>query len=160
MMREDLSQLSIDRIMEKFNKINKVPEKKRSENDKQEILQIKNEINKRFNNLEKEITDTSTIINAGKILGAKLRIAEVKTTQIRKFLDAVRKIQVNFDKDNVIMLKPKLAYTVGRHKNLKPLMEILDPAIDAGAKDQESFKRLVQLIETIVAYHRFYGGGD
>ncbi|OAG26712.1 type III-A CRISPR-associated protein Csm2 [Thermodesulfatator autotrophicus] len=100
------------------------------------------------------------VVEIGECLGKVLKEKNVKTTQIRKFLDAVRKIQIKFDKDNVIMLKPKLAYTVGRHRNLKPLMQILDPAIDAGAKDRESFKKLVHLIEAIVAYHRFYGGGD
>ena len=62
------------------------------------------------------------------------------------------------------MLKPKLAYTVGRQKRevftaLQSLMQVLDPAIDA-TKDLESFKKLVLLIEAIVAYHRYYGGRD
>jgi CRISPR-associated protein Csm2 len=39
-------------------------------------------------------------------------------------------------------------------------MKVLDPAIDRGAKSYESFKKLLALIEGIVAYHRYYGGGD
>ena len=85
---------------------------------------------------------------------------EIKTTQIRKFLDAVRRIQAKFDSDQVILLRPKLAYLVGREKKLKPLMAVLDPAIMSAYKDRDSFQKLVYFIESIVAYHRFYGGKD
>jgi len=57
-------------------------------------------------------------------------------------------------------LRPKLAYLAGREHKLKPLMEVLDPAIKAGAQSKENFQKLVYLIESIVAYHRFYGGKD
>ncbi len=127
-----------------------------------ELQKIKNHSQEIKQYKEKGLKDISAekIIAIGRDVGRILKDGNVKTTQIRKFLDAVRKIQIKFDKDSVIMLKPKLAYTIGRHKNLKPLMQILDPAIDAGAKDEESFKKLVYLIETVVAYHRFYGGRD
>jgi len=98
--------------------------------------------------------------------GKHLKDNDLKTTQIRRFLDGVRKIDVQFDrgkafnKDNVILLKPKLAYAAGRQQSVKPLMEILDPAISAGAESYESFKKLIALIEGIVAYHKFYGGKD
>ena len=128
-------------------------------NELKEIRKYSQEIEKYKNSGLKDIP-AEKIVTIGKHIGKILKDRNAKTTQIRKFLDAVRKIQVRFDKDSVIMLKPKLAYTVGRHRNLEPLIQILDPAIDAGAKDEESFKKLVYLIETVVAYHRFYGGRD
>lgn len=106
------------------------------------------------------------LISIAEKMGKYLKEMDLKTTQIRKFLDGVRKIDVqfnrgkDFNKDNVILLKPKLAYAAGRQHNVKPLMDILDPAITAGAESYESFKKLIALIEGIVAYHKFYGGKD
>ena len=99
------------------------------------------------------------IVEIGEEVGRDLSF-EIKTTQIYKFLDAVRRIQAKFDSDKVILLKPKLAYLVGREKKLKPLMTVLDPAIMSAYKDRDSFQKLVYFIESIVAYHRFYGGKD
>jgi len=100
-------------------------------------------------------------------VGKHLKDIGLKTTQIRKFLDGVRKIDNQFKTDKnkfqgelVILLKPKLAYAAGREEKVKRLMKVLDPAIDRGAKSYESFKKLLALIEGIVAYHRYYGGGD
>lgn len=99
------------------------------------------------------------IVEIGEEVGRDLSF-DIKTTQIRKFLDAVRRIQAKFDSDQVILLRPKLAYLVGREKKLKPLMAVLDPAIMSASNDRNSFQKLVYFIESIVAYHRFYGGKD
>ncbi len=99
-------------------------------------------------------------------MGEILKNGGLKTTQIRKFLDGMRKLDVQFNKgkdfnpDNVILLKPKLAYAAGRNSEVKPLMDILDPAITAGGKTYKDFTRLLDLVEAIVAYHKFYGGSD
>lgn len=107
------------------------------------------------------------LVNIAKEMGKHLKDIGLKTTQIRKFLDNIRKIESQSDKgkkfnpDLVILLKPKLAYAAGRDWNrIKPLMEVLEPAISAGAKGYDDFKRLVALIEGIVAYHKYYGGQD
>jgi len=90
----------------------------------------------------------------------------LRTTQIRRFLDSVRKIDSlsdkgrKFDPDSVILLKPKLAYAVGRNAGIRPLMEVLEPAITAGSKEYPDFKKLIALIEGIIAYHKYYGGLD
>lgn len=99
-------------------------------------------------------------------MGKHLKDEGLKTTQVRRFLDGVRKIDVQFDKgkkfnkDLVILLKPKLAYAAGRNQEIKPLMQVLEPAITAGSKTYMDFKRLLALIEGVIAYHRFYGGKD
>jgi CRISPR-associated protein Csm2 len=107
------------------------------------------------------------IVDIAKKMGGYLKEIDLKTTQIRRFLDGIRRIDVqsnkgkNFNSDMVILLKPKLAYAAGRdEKRVRPLMQILEPAITAGAKSYEDFKRLIALVEGIVAYHRFYGGKD
>lgn len=107
------------------------------------------------------------LVNIADKMGKFLESLDLKTTQVRRFLDGVRKIDAlsdkgkKFNKDSVILLKPKLAYAAGRDKErIGPLMDVLEPAITAGAKTYEDFKRLVALIEGIMAYHKYYGGKD
>ncbi|MCU0595556.1 MAG: type III-A CRISPR-associated protein Csm2 [Desulfobacterota bacterium] len=91
---------------------------------------------------------------------------KLKMNQIRRFLDGVRRIESELKgrtgfqhvQDAIILLRPKLAYAAGRERKIKPLMEVLDPAIKSGAKSEENFHKLLRLIEGIVAYHRFHGG--
>jgi CRISPR-associated protein Csm2 len=100
----------------------------------------------------------------------------LKTNQIRKFLDAINRIKftlsdessldlsdkTRFDKleIEIVLLKPKLAYAAAREKSVKPLQKVLDLAIDRvkSPKGIEDFERLVQFIESIVAYHKAAGG--
>ena len=59
-------------------------------------------------------------------------------------------------------MKPRLAYAA-RHDEVKPLKKVLDKAID-GVKNsdnkREAFENFLRFIESIVAYHKFYGGKD
>ena len=103
--------------------------------------------------------------------GKELR--PIKMNQIRRFLDGVRRLEskqkgsqahVADLQADLHMLRPKLAYAVGRaDQREKPhfvaLMNILDPAIQAAAEDpKECFDKLLRLVEGIIAYHRFHGG--
>ena len=92
--------------------------------------------------------------------------ARLKTSQIRKFLDAVNAIRSEGkDKDpsffqrRVILLKPKLAYAAGRQDAVRPLMAVLDPCMSR-VKDEEDFFKFSRFVEAIVAYHRYHGGRD
>jgi len=107
------------------------------------------------------------LVNIADEMGEYLKSLDLKTTQVRRFLDGVRKIDAvsdkgkKFSKDLVILLKPKLAYAAGRDKDkIGPLMQVLEPAITAGSRTYEDFKRLLALIEGIMAYHKYYGGRD
>lgn len=107
--------------------------------------------------------------DAGK-LGPDLKIGKLETNQVRKFLDAINRIkadlidetadnQVRFQKIEVdiVLLKPKLAYAAARQKSAKPLQEVLDVAIDR-VHSTLDFDRLVQFVESIIAYHKAAGG--
>ncbi len=87
---------------------------------------------------------------------------KVKTTQIRKFFGAVKKIQADFDqsKSEIVLLNPKLAYAVGRNKNskVKDLYIVLSPLIDEIGEDKDRFKNFVNIFEAIVAYHKEISG--
>ncbi len=89
----------------------------------------------------------------------------LKVNQIRRFLDAVRRIEAELKgqefekvKDSIVLLRPKLAYAAGREEQVKPLMNVLDLAIKSGAQSESKFKKLLRLIESIIAYHNYYGG--
>ncbi|MDW8404971.1 type III-A CRISPR-associated protein Csm2, partial [Chloroflexus sp.] len=61
----------------------------------------------------------------------------------------------------LLMLKPKLAYQVGRFSNneaLRAFADTLTAAIDLIEDDARRFHAFVDLFEAILAYHRRYGG--
>jgi CRISPR-associated protein Csm2 len=99
-------------------------------------------------------------------------VRDVKTTQIRKFLDAANRLRFHPDrktnfttaiKGELQLLRPKLAYAVGRqsekNKGIKDLQTVIECAIKK-VNTPDDFIRFLQLIESIVAYHKFAGGKD
>lgn len=96
--------------------------------------------------------------------GIALRQQRLETNQIRKFLDAINQLKAqlvssSFDEieAEVVLLKPKLAYAATRQNAVEPLQRVMSAAIDK-THNAEDFKRLVQLIESIIAYHKAAGG--
>lgn len=85
------------------------------------------------------------------------------TSQLRKFFGQLRRIEADYDKlkSEIPLLKPKLAYAVGRAKGQNKIrdfynqMEIGFAALD-GSK--ETFNHFINLTESIVAFHKFHGG--
>ncbi len=108
-------------------------------------------------------------------LGRKLaQEYKLKTTQIRKFLDAVNRLKAKISgmtqlpedvKAELHLLRPKLAYAAARQATnsnsgpVEPLKRVLEAALKMDM-DMEDFSRLVQLIEAIIAYHKAAGGKD
>ncbi len=100
--------------------------------------------------------------------------SSLKSSQIRKFYGEVKRIQTNGiekNKDAFKMLKPKLAYAVGRQsrqdkEKVDRFYQTISQAIDAVQIDQmedskelnHRFKNFVNLFEAIVAYHKYHGG--
>jgi CRISPR type III-A-associated protein Csm2 len=85
------------------------------------------------------------------------------TNQLRKFYGEVKRQQMRgFNKSDFILLKPKLAYAVGRAKkskngdiesNIADFYKIICQAIEL-VNDDKSFKNFIKLFEAIVAYHK------
>lgn len=113
------------------------------------------------------------IDSIGNIFGQKLadRFEGIKTNQVRNIFSSVislrtkQKSAENGWSDEIhnelVLIKPKLAYASGRQKNVRPLYELLSKAIQATVNSSDKKKGLtnfIQLVETIVAYHKFYGG--
>lgn len=97
--------------------------------------------------------------------GPYLKQQRLETNQVRKFLDAVNRLKADLSETGefakieteVVLLKPKLAYAAARQKAAKPLGDVMSVAIDK-VHSKEDFERLVQLIESIIAYHKAEGG--
>jgi|GEM_PF-785725 len=97
--------------------------------------------------------------------GPYLKQQRLETNQVRKFLDAVKRLKADLTEQEdfskiereVVLLKPKLAYAAARQKAAKPLSQVMSAAIDK-VESQEDFACFVQLIEAIIAYHKAEGG--
>lgn len=110
------------------------------------------------------------LVKAANELGNYLKNMKLKTSQIRKFLDAVKKLKYqsysskNFNfRDEAMMIKPKLAYASGRqdpkYDAVRPLMTVMNVCIDK-IQEPEDFENFFRFVEAIVAYHKFYGGKE
>ena len=94
---------------------------------------------------------------------------KLTTNQVRKFFGEVKRQQMaGYTRSTFVLLKPKLAYAVGRaNKNskIKDFYEVLATAIDTVISDsienkQEAFKNFIDLFEAIVAYHKYAEAGN
>ena len=97
------------------------------------------------------------LVTAAENLGRKLA-RNLKTSQIRKVYGAVKKIQMSdeFNQNELIMLKPKLAYAAARNNAVTDLKDALTQAIDKVGDDPKRFKNFVDFFEATLAYHRVY----
>jgi len=80
-------------------------------------------------------------------------------TQLRRVFDTFRKLEIDFRKegfnrDEVLLLKPRLAYVVARERKLSPIFTYLDEAIDR-VYTEEDFFRLMKFAEAILAYYKY-----
>ena len=137
----------------------------RSRDETQKVAEeIANEI-KKLDSLFR--LEADTLVEYGERMGDFLaNRVRLKTTQIRKFLDAVNNIsaesvgKTDFPfRERTILLKPKLAYAAGRQDEVKPLMTVLDPCMDR-VKSKPDFDKFARFVESIVAYHKYHGGRD
>ena len=101
------------------------------------------------------------LVTAAESLGQKLA-RNLKTSQIRKVYGAVKKIQMSdeFHRNDLIMLKPKLAYAAARNDAVIDLKDALTQAIDQVGDDPQKFKNFVDFFEATLAYHKAAGGQD
>ncbi|WP_413172301.1 type III-A CRISPR-associated protein Csm2 [Anabaena azotica] len=121
------------------------------------------------------------LVEHAQVFGPELKRQRLETNQIRKFLDAINRLKAKYGqddeeieksdmsedekeearfakiKDEIILLKPKLAYAAARQDAVKSLSKVMSAAIDK-VHTKEDFNRLVQLIESIIAYHKAEDG--
>ncbi|MCO5232086.1 MAG: type III-A CRISPR-associated protein Csm2 [Chitinophagales bacterium] len=89
---------------------------------------------------------------------------KLSTTQLRKFFGELKGLEANTSSNNfnvakVKMIKPKLAYAVGKEKSQNPKINDLyiefERAIN-GISEYTHFKNFIQLFEAVVAYHKYF----
>jgi CRISPR-associated protein Csm2 len=115
--------------------------------------------------------NAADLVELAKAMGALLAV-DLKTSQIRRFLEAVMEAEVeakrkgpdDFDKAKAEYLKVYLAYAAGRNEAAMSLLRILEPMISkirpSGREGWDDFCTFVRFVRSIVAYHKFYGGGE
>lgn len=104
------------------------------------------------------------LVEHAQAFGPELKRQRLETNQVRKFLDAINRLKANLTGNDfsaieteVVLLKPKLAYAAARQDAVKSLSKVMSAAIDK-VHSKEDFERLVQLIESIIAYHKAEDG--
>jgi CRISPR-associated protein Csm2 len=89
--------------------------------------------------------------------GRTKKVTKLTTNQLRKFFGEVKRQQLQgYDESSFVMLKPKLAYAVGRaDKNNKigDFYKVIATAMNQ-VHNEHQFKNFVQIFEAIVAYHK------
>ena len=123
---------------------------------------------------EKEIQEkvTATTVQFAEKFGNYLAEKEdqaepLTTSQLRKFFGEVKRQQMTgYDDTEFVMLKPKLAYAVGRakqngkkdkHQKIEDFYTVMADAIDkveASTDKPKAFKNFITTFEAIVAYHK------
>ena len=98
----------------------------------------------------------------------KLSINAMSTSQIRNVFGEVKRIQAKGwkeEKSSFFLLRPKIAYAEARvvaktsNSRIKDFRKVMDKA-HLEVKDEFHFQNFVDLLEAILAYHKFYGGKD
>jgi CRISPR-associated protein Csm2 len=110
--------------------------------------------------------DYHTLVDLAESVGRLLRDQKLSTSQLRNVFGEVRRLQGSYDRNRLIMLRPKLAYMAVRAGNGgKALRDLLTRALEevfAGSPDEDSekerFRRMADLFEAVLAYHRAFGG--
>lgn len=92
--------------------------------------------------------------------------SKLTSSQLRKFFGEVKRQQMTgYNESSFLLLKPKLAYAVGRAKDgkkyykIEDLYNVLSNAIDVVVAEettdkQKAFKNFIAIFEAIVAYHK------
>lgn len=103
--------------------------------------------------------DVEKLVEVAQRIGKHLAQQKLATSQIRNVFGEVKRMQQRgFDRNRLLLLKPRLAYAAGRHGGaVKDLKDVLEAAIGE-VKDEEGFGRFVNFFEAILAYHRAEGG--
>lgn len=97
-------------------------------------------------------------------VGRYLEKKELSSSKIRNIYNEIKRIQMNYEeeKSSSYLLRPKIAYAVGRDsKNygLQMFKIVFDDCFRCVAEEKH-YHNLCGVIEALIAYHKYYGGKD
>jgi len=107
----------------------------------------------------------SALVEYAEKAGRYMARKALTNSKIRSIYGEIKRIQMSdFEKEksSFILLKPKVAYALGREPNndgLKLFKEIFDLS-SADVTNQKSFQNFCNFMEALLAYHKAYGGKD
>lgn len=95
--------------------------------------------------------------------GKYMKENSLTTSQIRNIYGEIKRIQMNTyekKKSDFFLLKPKVAYALGRNKDNKGLQLFKDifDRLSPFVSDEKSYHNFCNLMEAILAYHKANGG--
>lgn len=105
----------------------------------------------------------NTLADFADKMGDAMVKGELTNSKIRNVYGEIKRIQMGgFEKNksSFYLLRPKVAYAVGRDKNnvgLNLFKEVFDEAVKY-VKDDRTFHNFCNLMEAILAYHKAHGG--
>lgn len=122
--------------------------------------------------------DSEDLIALAEEKAQAFKADKLKTSQLRNFYSAVLQVRQEYERQQgaftnkiktmLVLLKPKLAFAAGRQhavrKSFKPFMDAAingvlnapDTKIDKKSGKQRALENYLALIESVVAYHKFY----
>lgn len=120
-----------------------------------------------------KMVDYNELVTKAEKLGIRLKDKNVKRSQFRRVFTHIKKIQANVENKKlgktadipgeilkeILLLKPKMAYTAGRHKSIKDFYDVVVKFVN-GMKTVTEFNRFYDFVEATLAYHRYHGGRD
>lgn len=150
-------------------------EKEKKDEIKKKIDSCEKEIDKTYDSIFKKFSneievETVQNLNEQSILfseffGRYLVRKDLSTSQIRNVYGDVMKMKMKgFNKNELMLLKPRLAYTTerkgteGSKKFREKIERALDKVIFAKENQEQLFQNFANFFEAILAYHRSFGG--
>lgn len=124
------------------------------------------EMKERFKNQPLSLWSADDIIFFGDKLGKYLYENRVSTSQVRRFIDELQRIksEKNLNLDRAKFLKVKLVYAVGRaERNAKNGLSEFEECFSyclENMNTENDIDPLVRFVETVIAYHKYYGGSN
>ena len=107
----------------------------------------------------------NALVDYAEKVGKYMAKKGLTNSKIRSIYGEIKRIQMSeFEKEQsaFILLKPKVAYALGRDANnegLKLFKEIFDLS-STDVTNQKSYQNFCNFMEAILAYHKAYGGKD
>lgn len=99
--------------------------------------------------------DVEVLVEQAEKLGKELgKNKKASTSQIRNVFSSVKNM-AGYNKRELQLLRPKLAYLRSRSSKIAPLEEVLQEAIPR-VQDEDTFKQFQEFFEAVVAYHQKY----